>query len=73
MPNPAYSHELRHDRATLERSLRAASATPFWLDNPDRPAARPALHGKIDADLLVIGCGFCGLWTALIAKERHPE
>lgn len=73
MPNPAYSHELRHDRATLERSLRAASPTPFWLDNPDRPAARPALHGKIDADLLVIGGGFCGLWTALIAKERHPE
>lgn len=69
----AYGHELRHDRALLERSLRDASPTPFWLDHPDRPAPRPALQGDNTADLLVVGGGFCGLWTALIAKQRHPE
>lgn len=73
VPSPAYGHELRHDPALLARALEGASNTPFWLDNPHRPAPRPALEGDVDADLVVVGGGFCGLWTALIAKERHPD
>nr|WP_240746663.1 FAD-dependent oxidoreductase [Cryptosporangium phraense] len=49
-----------------------ASHTPFWLDNPDRPAPRAALAGADTADLAVVGAGFAGLWTALLAKERDP-
>ncbi|GAB3615616.1 FAD-dependent oxidoreductase [Okibacterium endophyticum] len=49
-----------------------ASTTPFWLDDPTRPEPRPALVGEVDADLVVVGGGFCGLWTALRAKERDP-
>jgi glycine/D-amino acid oxidase-like deaminating enzyme len=45
---------------------------PLWLDNPDRPAPRPALAGDAEADLLVVGGGFTGLWTALRAVERRP-
>ena len=45
----------------------------FWLDNPDRPQARPALKAKLDADLVVIGAGFTGLWSALEAAIEHPE
>lgn len=45
---------------------------PLWLDNPDRPAPRPALAGDVEADLLVVGGGFTGLWTALRAVERTP-
>ncbi|GAB2864973.1 FAD-dependent oxidoreductase [Myroides odoratimimus subsp. xuanwuensis] len=45
---------------------------PLWLDTPDRPAARPALEGDARADLLVVGGGFTGLWTALRAVEREP-
>ena len=45
---------------------------PLWLDTPARPAPRPALAGDQDTDLLVVGGGFTGLWTALRAVERQP-
>ncbi len=46
---------------------------PLWLADPARPDPRPSLAGDIDTDLLVVGGGFSGLWTALRAKERNPE
>ncbi|KQV75606.1 FAD-dependent oxidoreductase [Aeromicrobium sp. Root344] len=49
-----------------------AAPVPFWLDTPDRPPARPALAGDLTTDLAVVGGGFTGLWTALMAKERDP-
>ncbi|HEX5087891.1 MAG TPA: FAD-dependent oxidoreductase [Nocardioides sp.] len=45
---------------------------PLWLDNPARPEPRPALTGAEETDLLVVGGGFTGLWTALRAVEREP-
>ncbi|GAB3972949.1 FAD-dependent oxidoreductase [Actinoallomurus acanthiterrae] len=55
------------------RALSDAQPTPYWLDDPTRPAARPALVGDTTCDLLVVGGGYSGLWTALIAKERDPS
>lgn len=55
------------------RALADAEPTPFWLADPDRPAALPALVGDEQCDLLVVGGGYSGLWTALIAKERDPQ
>ncbi|MDQ6525270.1 FAD-dependent oxidoreductase [Nocardioides sp. LHD-245] len=56
-----------------EAHARADAAAPavLWLDTPDRPAARPPA-GDTDVDLLVVGSGFTGLWTALRALERDP-
>jgi glycine/D-amino acid oxidase-like deaminating enzyme len=54
------------------RSLADAEPAPYWLDDPARPPARPALTGEEHCDLLVIGGGYSGLWTALLAKERDP-
>ncbi|WP_394816278.1 NAD(P)/FAD-dependent oxidoreductase [Streptomyces mooreae] len=54
-------------------ALADAEPTPFWLADKDRPVARPALVGDETCDLLVVGGGYSGLWTALIAKERDPE
>jgi glycine/D-amino acid oxidase-like deaminating enzyme len=45
----------------------------FWLDNPARPEPLPALAADITCDLLVIGGGFTGLWTALLAKQADPQ
>ncbi|MER5767426.1 FAD-dependent oxidoreductase [Streptomyces sp. NPDC001985] len=45
----------------------------FWLDDPAKPAAEPALTADEECDLLVIGGGYSGLWTALLAKERDPD
>ncbi|HUX04165.1 MAG TPA: FAD-dependent oxidoreductase [Acidimicrobiales bacterium] len=45
----------------------------WWLDSdPLEPEAHSALIGDVGADLCVVGAGFTGLWTALLAKEREP-
>jgi glycine/D-amino acid oxidase-like deaminating enzyme len=61
----------RHDR--VRRSLADAVPGSYWLDQPDAPPREPALTGSTTTDLAVVGAGFSGLWTALIAKERDPE
>ncbi|WP_431965164.1 NAD(P)/FAD-dependent oxidoreductase [Actinacidiphila sp. bgisy160] len=55
------------------RSLADAQPTPFWLEDPGRPRAGSALVGDEHCDLLVVGGGYTGLWTALRAKERDPR
>jgi glycine/D-amino acid oxidase-like deaminating enzyme len=52
-------------------SLSEATPIPFWLDDPERPEPVAALTYPTTADLLVIGAGFTGLWTALLAKETN--
>jgi glycine/D-amino acid oxidase-like deaminating enzyme len=54
-------------------SLSDVAYTSFWLDDPDRPSPTPPLTKNISTDLLVIGAGFAGLWTALLAKEENPS
>ncbi|MEU0158010.1 FAD-dependent oxidoreductase [Streptomyces sp. NPDC006261] len=54
------------------QSLSGAKPVSYWLDDPAKPDALPALTGDEHTDLLVIGGGYSGLWTALIAKERDP-
>ncbi len=54
-------------------ALADASATPYWLDSTDRPAPRPPLDAHGVTDLCVVGGGYSGLWTALLAKERDPD
>ena len=68
----AYGHELRNDSAFLEEALADAKPIPFWIDDSDRPAPRRSLTGSIQTDLLIVGGGYTGLWTALIAMERNP-
>jgi len=55
------------------RLVMAAEPKPFWLDRPDTPPVRERLRGEAACDLAVIGGGFTGLWTALLAKESDPE
>ncbi|MFJ7189639.1 NAD(P)/FAD-dependent oxidoreductase [Streptomyces bacillaris] len=55
------------------QSLSGAKPVSYWLDDPARPDPLPALTGDEHTDLLVVGGGYSGLWTALIAKERDPE
>jgi len=46
----------------------------WWLDaDPLEPEPHPALVGELGADLVVVGAGYTGLWTALLAKERDPQ
>ena len=68
----AYGHEPRTPRAVIRASLEGTIPRPFWLDDAPAPKRHPALEGDRDTDLLIVGGGFCGLWTAVIAKERDP-
>lgn len=56
----------------LTSSLADAEPRSFWLDRPDAPGPRPALSAADSCDLAVVGGGFSGLWTALLATERDP-
>jgi glycine/D-amino acid oxidase-like deaminating enzyme len=57
----------------VQTALAEASAVPFWLDTDERPSPLPPLTEDLDAELLIVGGGFTGLWTALQAKERAPD
>ncbi|HEV7853411.1 MAG TPA: FAD-dependent oxidoreductase [Mycobacterium sp.] len=59
------------DPDLVERSLAASAFHSMWLDMP-RPSYG-ALSGSVTADLLVVGAGYTGLWTALHAAQRNPD
>ena len=65
-----YSHTVRQE---TRKSLSNVILKPFWLDDPLRPDPQPDLTKEISTDLLVIGAGYSGLWTALLAKEENPS
>lgn len=54
-------------------ALSDAQPVPYWLDDPERPRPEPALTASETCDLLVVGGGYSGLWSALLAKERDPR
>ena len=61
-PASAISHGLANTRHSV-----------FWLDDLPATFARPRLTGQHTADLVVVGGGYTGLWTALHAKQRNPS
>jgi len=65
-----YSNAVRKE--TL-KSIADAQHVPFWLDDPARPRPEPALGRDISTDLIIIGAGFTGLWTAFLAQEENPS
>ncbi len=71
MPS-AYASPEKTDDRILSRSLQGTRRSVFWLES-GAPEPQPRLGGDSEADLLVVGGGYTGLWTALIAKERDPS
>ena len=63
-------------RPDAERALDAiadAEQYPYWYDDVDEPDSNPTLVRAEHCDLCVVGGGYTGLWTAIIAKERDPS
>jgi glycine/D-amino acid oxidase-like deaminating enzyme len=59
--------------ADVRKALADAERRPYWLAASPAPDPLPRLVGDTTADLAVVGGGFSGLWTALLAKERDPS
>ncbi|MFC7495473.1 MULTISPECIES: NAD(P)/FAD-dependent oxidoreductase [unclassified Nocardioides] len=57
--------------AEVESALAGARHAVFWLEDAPATTYDP-LTASTTADLAVVGGGYCGLWTALLAKRRNP-
>ena len=71
--NTRHSSSRTTASVTGPEAIRDARPAPYWLDQPGAPAPSPALTGSGECDLAVVGAGFSGLCTALLAKERDPD
>ena len=62
---------LAPDASAIDAALAGSRRSVFWLDGLDRPV-HPALSSAERTDLVVVGGGYTGLWSAIRAKERDP-
>lgn len=49
------------------------AAANYWLDSADPAEPRPAAAGSNTVDVVIVGAGFTGLWTAYYLAENRPE
>jgi glycine/D-amino acid oxidase-like deaminating enzyme len=45
----------------------------WWLQEAGIPESQPPLAGDLDADVVVVGGGYTGMWTAWFVSELEPE
>ena len=50
-----------------------ADPYPYWYEDVDEPDSNVMLVRTVSCDLCIVGGGYTGLWTAIIAKERDPS
>ena len=59
-------------RAVVDHAMGGTRHAVFWQDDLGEHATYPALSAPVRADLVVVGGGYTGLWSALRARQRHP-
>jgi glycine/D-amino acid oxidase-like deaminating enzyme len=45
----------------------------WWLEEAGLPEPRPPLDGDVEADVVIVGGGYTGMWTAWFVSELEPE
>jgi glycine/D-amino acid oxidase-like deaminating enzyme len=45
----------------------------YWIEEAGEVEPRPALSGEREADLVVVGGGYTGMWTAWYARRLEPQ
>jgi len=71
MPQTIFERQLPPS-SVVQSSLAGSVNRPFWMDDVHRPSY-PALQGDHTTALAIVGGGFLGLWTAILARERQPD
>jgi glycine/D-amino acid oxidase-like deaminating enzyme len=59
--------------SVIDAALAGSKPVPFWIDDIGPQQVGQPLAGEHAADLVVVGAGYCGLWTALLAKQENPD
>ena len=55
----------------MEQEYRKLS---YWHDSaPGSLEPRPSLENDVEADIVIVGAGFTGLWTAYYLKQIDPS
>jgi len=57
----------------VDQALAETVHAPYWTEQPGAPATNAPLLASTECDLVIIGGGFTGLWTAILAKDRDPQ
>ncbi|MGN6256849.1 MAG: NAD(P)/FAD-dependent oxidoreductase [Solirubrobacterales bacterium] len=45
----------------------------YWIEEAGEVEPRPPLSGDLEADVLVVGGGYTGMWTAWYLRQLEPE
>lgn len=64
---------MQDDNPAALKALESTRFTTYWLDSLGPAVNEPPLSNDISTDLLIVGGGFCGLWSAILAKEENPD
>ena len=73
MPRPDDSFETTAGQRRALDAIADAEPAPFWMEHPDLPESNITLVRDEHCDLCIVGGGYTGLWTAVVAKERDPS
>ena len=62
------------DRSTESDLARFYRRQSFWLDSVEESLEpQPSLEGELHCDVVIVGAGFTGLWTAYFLKRNAPD
>jgi len=58
--------------SVVAASLVGTQQGSFWLDDLAPRTTYPPLSGNLNCDLAIVGGGYLGLWSAVLAKQQNP-
>ncbi len=64
---------LAPNESVTRLALEGSVNRPFWIDDAGEKKQFPRLQSALTTDLVIVGGGYLGLWTAIQAKERDAS